>query len=125
MKATIADQPIDATVATKTGRTVVTMPAGRHRARGAQTTVLGAAIKEPGSETTVMWRLLQVLSLPVEAVHRHPHRTHRHSSGAVQRGPPMSPGSASWGGGTRTRNPFNDGPRGWVKWSGDPLPVVR
>ncbi len=114
--ATVGGQPIAATVVEQSGYTTVTMPTRDVT----QPVVLsyqvhGAATAEPTGETTVAWRLLQGLSLPVKeftAVVQVPTMI---ESVLCEAGPPTSPGVCSfWGGGTHDHpNPtFNDGPRG-------------
>ncbi len=116
IKATSNGQPIEASVVEQAGATVVTLPTqGVTQPVVLSYQVHGAATAEPTGETTVAWRLLQGLSLPVKeftAVIQVPTMIE-----AVQceAGPPVSPGvCAFWGGGTHDHpNPtFNDGPRG-------------
>ncbi|MFT3970914.1 MAG: DUF2207 domain-containing protein [Micropruina sp.] len=113
---TVGGQPIAATVVEQAGYTTVTMPTRDVT----QPVVLsyqvhGAATAEPTGDTTVAWRLLQGLSLPVKeftAVVQVPTMI---ESVLCAAGPPASPGVCSfWGGGTHDHpNPtFNDGPRG-------------
>lgn len=116
VKATIADQPINATVTQQDGQTVVTMPTqGATAPVVLSYTVLGAAIKEPSGETTVMWRLLQGLSLPVKQFTATLTVPTMIQAVLCNAGPPVSPGvCTSWGGGTHEYpDPtFSDGPRG-------------
>lgn len=121
VKATIADQPINATVTQQDGQTVVTMPTqGATAPVVLSYTVLGAAIKEPSGETTVMWRLLQGLSLPVKQFTATLTVPTMIQAVLCNAGPPVSPGvCTSWGGGTHEYpDPRSTTARaGWVKWS--------
>lgn len=116
IKATVNGTPIETTVTTEPGYTVVTMNTQGVTAPVVLSyTALGATIAEVTGETTLTWRLLQGLSLPV----REFTATLRVSTAIklvyCEAGPPSSPGvCVSWGGGTHDfPNPtFTDGPRG-------------
>ncbi len=116
VKATVDGRPITATVADESGYTVVTLPTQGVTAPVVLSYVVhGAATAEPTGETTVAWRLLQGLSLPVKeftAVVQVPSMI---QSVQCEAGAPVSPGVCTfWGGGTHDHpDPtFNDGPRG-------------
>ena len=67
IKVTAGGQPLNATIANEAAQTVVTMPTqGVTSPIVLSYVVTGAAIKEATGETTVNWRLLQGLSLPVK-----------------------------------------------------------
>lgn len=114
--ASVGGQSINATVTQQDGQTVVTMPTqGATGPVVLSYTVLGAAIKEPSGETTVMWRLLQGLSLPVKQFTATLTVPTMIEAVLCNAGPPVSPGvCTSWGGGTHEYpDPtFTDGPRG-------------
>ena len=116
IKATVNGTPIDTTVTSEPGYTVVTMATQGVTAPVVLSyTVIGATIAEDTGETTLTWRLLQGLSLPVREF-----TATLKVSTAIKlvycaAGPPSSPGvCVSWGGGTHDYpNPtFTDGPRG-------------
>jgi len=116
IRATVGGQPINVAVTQEGNQTVVSMATQGVAAPVVLSYVVrGAAILEPSGETTVDWRLLQGLNLPV-----------RQFTATVTvptvielvlclAGPPVSPGVCTfWGGGTHD-NPeptFTDGPRG-------------
>ncbi len=116
VKATIGGQPINAAVSQDGAQTVVTMPTqGSTEPVVLSYTVIGAAIKEPTGQTTLSWRLLQGLNLPVEKFTATVVVPTMIESVQCEAGPPVSPGvCAFWGGGTDDfPNPtFTDGPRG-------------
>ncbi|MFT4294526.1 MAG: DUF2207 domain-containing protein [Micropruina sp.] len=116
IKATVAGQPINATVVDDNGYTVVTMPTQGVTAPVVLSYVVhGAATAEQSGETTVAWRLLQGLSLPVREFTATLTTPVVIQSLQCEAGPPASPGVCGfWGGGTHDHpNPtFNDGPRG-------------
>ena len=116
VKVTVGGQPVQASVSDEGGYTVVTMPT-----QGATGPVVlsylvhGAATSEPTGETTVAWRLLQGLSLPVKEFTATVQVPTMIQSVQCEAGPPVSPGVCTfWGGGTHDYpDPtFNDGPRG-------------
>ena len=116
VKATIGGQPIDAVITDDGRYTTVTMPT-----QGATAPVVlsyavhGAATAEPTGETTVAWRLLQGLSLPVKQFTATLQVPSMIQLVQCEAGPPVSPGVCGfWGGGTHDYpDPtFNDGPRG-------------
>ena len=116
VKVTVGGQPVQASVSDEGGYTVVTMPT-----QGATGPVVlsyvahGAATSEPTGETTVAWRLLQGLSLPVKDFTATVQVPTMIQSVQCEAGPPVSPGVCTfWGGGTHDYpDPtFNDGPRG-------------
>lgn len=77
--------------------------------------VKGAAIKEQTGETTVSWRMLQGLNLPVKQFTAEVSVPTMIALVDCQAGPPATPGACTfYGGGTHdTPNPFfSDGPRG-------------
>ena len=116
VKATVGGQPIQASVAEGADATVVTMPTqGLTQPVVLSYQVHGVAIAEPTGATTVAWRLLQGLSLPVKEFTAIVQVPTMIEAVQCEAGPPVSPGvCAFWGGGTHDHpNPtFNDGPRG-------------
>ncbi|MEZ5089764.1 MAG: DUF2207 domain-containing protein [Micropruina sp.] len=116
IKATSGTQALDVQVDTETGYTVVTVPTqGLTEPVVLSYVVKGAAIAEPTGETTVSWRLLQGLSLPVREFTATVTVPSMIKLVQCEAGPPVAPGVCTfWGGGTHD-NPqptFNDGPRG-------------
>ena len=116
IKVTAGGQPLNATIAQQADRTVVTMPTqGVTSPVVLSYVVTGAAIKEASGETTVNWRLLQGLSLPVTQFTATLTVPTAISLVQCNAGPPVAPGVCTfWGGGTHDYpDPtFNDGPRG-------------
>lgn len=116
IKATVGGQPINAAITQEGDQTVVTLPTQGVTAPVVLSyVVIGAAIKEASGETTVSWRLLQGLSLPVQKFTAELSVPTMIQLVQCNAGPPVSPGVCSfWGGGTHDfPNPtFNDGPRG-------------
>ncbi|MFT4218354.1 MAG: DUF2207 domain-containing protein [Micropruina sp.] len=116
VKATVDGQPIAATSSDTAGSTLVTLPTQGVTAPVVLSYVVhGAAIAEPSGETTVAWRLLQGLSLPVKEFTASVQVPSMIQSVQCEAGPPSSPGVCTfWGGGTHDYpDPtFNDGPRG-------------
>ena len=116
IKATIGGEPINVAVTQEGDQTVVTMPTqGATAPVVLSYVVIGAAIKEASGETTVGWRLLQGLNLPVKEFTATLSVPTMIKLVQCNAGPPVSPGVCSfWGGGTHDfPNPtFNDGPRG-------------
>ncbi|MFT3860489.1 DUF2207 family protein [Micropruina sp.] len=113
---TVGGQSVNPTVTNEGAQTVVTMPT--QAAAGPVVlsyVVTGAAIKEASGETSVAWRLLQGLSLPVKQFTATLTVPTMIDLVQCNAGPPVSPGVCTfWGGGTHDNpNPtFTDGPRG-------------
>ena len=114
--ATIGGQPIAAAVSGDRRSTTVSLPTqGATEPVVLSYTVRGATIAEPTGETTLDWRLLQGLSLPVKEFTATVTVPVTIASVQCEAGPPSSPGVCGfWGGGTHDHaNPtFNDGPLG-------------
>lgn len=114
LTATIGGQDAGATVTSEDGYTVVTVPT-----RDAEPVVLtyrvtGAALST-GDETTVVWRPLQGLNLPVRTFDAEIDVPGPFTMIDCAAGAPDYPGTCSWySGGTHTQpSPaFHDGPRG-------------
>ncbi len=116
VKATVGGQALNPSVSDDGRYTTVTLPTqGAAEPVVLSYVVHGAATAEPTGETTVAWRLLQGLSLPVKEFTATVQVPTMIESVQCEAGPPASPGVCSfWGGGTHDHpNPtFNDGPRG-------------
>lgn len=116
LKVSAAGNPLNAQVTNDGGYTVVTIPTqGVTGPVELSYVAKGAALKEETGETTVSWRLLQGLSLPVRQFTADVTVPSMIKLVDCQAGPPSTPGACTfYGGGTHDHpNPFfSDGPRG-------------
>ena len=117
VSASVGGQPVAATVTAEGDYQVVTvpLPAGGSGPVGLSYRVRGAAFRTDDDTTTVNWRLLQGLNLPVRSFDAVVTTPGLFKSVDCYAGPPASPGPCgSYAGGTHD-DPypvFSDGPRG-------------
>ena len=114
VKATAGGQPVEAKVATEGDYQVVTIPVAGKDAATLDYTVTGAAVADGGS-TTVAWRLLQGLNLPVRVFDATVKTPGPFTAIDCAAGPPANPGNCKrYAGGTHEQSDpfFSDGPRG-------------
>lgn len=102
-------------VTSEPGYTVVSIPVEEDGTATLEYTVRGAALATEGDTTTVTWRMLQGLSVPVREFEATVDVPGPFTMIDCAAGPPASPGACSWytGGTHDTQSPtFSDGPRG-------------
>ncbi|MFP5417491.1 MAG: DUF2207 family protein [Actinomycetes bacterium] len=115
VRVTKAGADAGATVSEASGYQEVTIPVTDEAPVVLEYTVRGAAFETDGGTTTVLWRLLQGLNLPVRTFQATVAVPAPFTMIDCAAGPPGAPGACGWyaGGTHETPEPtFHDGPRG-------------